>query len=69
MTPAALRQVLDDNHLNTKKAADMLCVSIRAVNHWLKGSRAIPRPAWELLALKLEKRRSITLHPADWSVQ
>jgi len=69
MTPDALRQVLNDNHLNTKKAADLLCVSVRAVNHWLKGSRCMPRTAWELLNLKLEKGRSMTLCSVDWRVQ
>lgn len=69
MTPDALKQVLADNRLNTKKAADLLCVSVRAVNHWLKGSRAMPRTAWELLTIKLEKGRTMTLCSVDWRVQ
>ena len=73
MTPAPTREnlilIMDEYNLNAKRTAGLLHVSVRAVNHWRKGDRAMPQMAWDCLLLKLQKPKSLTIIGNDWHIQ
>jgi hypothetical protein len=75
MTPEKLRALMAGNDLNAKKTAGMVHVSTSTIYMWLRGERAISKPVWELLVLRLQQARAMrgqgnmVLTSADWSVK
>mgnify|MGYP000858781361 CR=1 FL=1 len=68
MTPQKLLEIMEQHHLNVKKVAALARVSERAVYHWKLGDYQIPEGAWELLMLKLQKSKSLTIMDDEWCV-
>jgi DNA-binding transcriptional regulator YdaS (Cro superfamily) len=68
MTPEMLRSMMDAHHLNAKKLAGLLLVSVRSVNHWLAGSRKITARNWGHIVLTVTKPKTLTLSGSDWRV-
>jgi plasmid maintenance system antidote protein VapI len=68
MTPEMLRSMMDAHHLNAKKLAGLLPVSVRSVNHWLAGSRKITVNNWNHIVLTITKPQRLTLSGSDWRV-
>ena len=68
MTPEKLREVMDSNHLNVKKTADLLGVSKGAVYHWRNGTRPISKLTWDCLILELQKQSCITIIGGYWDI-
>jgi DNA-binding transcriptional regulator YiaG len=69
MTKNKLKQIMESQGLNAKRTATLMSVSVGCVYKWMSGERPIARPAWDLLILRLQKPKSLTIIGDDWSVQ
>lgn len=68
MTPEMLRKLMSEHHLNAKKLAGLLLVSVRTVNHWLAGSRSITQSKWSHITLAIEKPKKMIISGSEWRV-
>lgn len=66
MTKEKLQELMHEKRLTAKMVAYKVYVTPAAVYNWLKGSRPIPRLAWEHLILLTQKESARSIDFTKW---